>query len=102
MLDRHAMPLMSFDGSKSFIQDASRYLAGGVSSNFRLGMRPGPLAFTRAEGPFLYDVDDNRLVDYYLGMGPMILGHNPPAVAEAVRSAPEAGLLFGGERKTVV
>ena len=47
-------------------------------------MIPTPLVIERADGPFLFDVDGNRLIDYYLGMGPMILGHNPAAGARAV------------------
>ena len=87
----------SFEKSRAFIAEAANYLAGGVSSNFRLGMLPGPLAFERAEGPFLFDVDGNRLIDYYLGMGPMILGHNPVAVRQKVAQHMQHGILFGGQ-----
>jgi len=68
-----------------------------VSSNFRLGISPTPLVFTHAEGPYLHDIDGNRLIDYYLGMGPMILGHKPEAVVEAVRAQIDKGILFGGQ-----
>ena len=44
------MSALSFKKSEEFIAEASSCLAGGVSSNFRLGMLPGPLAFTKAEG----------------------------------------------------
>ena len=67
-----------FAGSREYLQRASHYLAGGVNSNFRLGISPTPLAFDHAEGAVLVDVDGNRLIDYYLGMGPMILGHRRP------------------------
>jgi glutamate-1-semialdehyde 2,1-aminomutase len=86
-----------FVGSADRIRQASRFLPGGVSSNFRLGIAPTPLVFERADGPYLYDIDGNRLIDYYLGMGPMILGHRPPAVVEAVRRQLERGILFGGQ-----
>ena len=56
------------------------FLPGGVSSNYRLGISPTPLVFDHAEGPYLFDVDGNQLIDYYLGMGPMILGHSPQVV----------------------
>jgi glutamate-1-semialdehyde 2,1-aminomutase len=91
------MSLLQFDTSSRLISDASEFLAGGVSSNFRLGMQPGPLVFTHAFGPFLIDADQNRLVDYYLGMGPMILGHNSPSVRQAVCRAMQDGVLFGGQ-----
>ncbi len=87
----------TFNGSVERIRQASRYLPGGVSSNFRLGISPTPLVFDHADGPFLYDIDGNRLIDYYLGMGPMILGHRPEAVVEAVRAQLERGILFGGQ-----
>lgn len=89
--------MKNFEKSRRLIAEASRYLPGGVNSNFRLGMVPTPLIFERGEGPYLYDVDGNRLVDYYLGMGPMILGHNPEPVLSAVRKQLEFGILFAGQ-----
>src|SRR5688572_25030492 len=87
----------SFERSKSLMHDASRFLPGGVSSNFRLGISPTPLVIQSGEGPYVIDADGNRLIDYYLGMGPMILGHNPPAVIEAVRRQLDRGILFAGQ-----
>ena len=89
--------MKSFEKSRRLINEASRYLPGGVNSNFRLGMVPSPLVFERGEGPYLYDVDGNCLIDYYLGMGPMILGHNPEPVLSAVREQLESGILFAGQ-----
>ena len=89
--------MISFDQSKKRLADFAKYLPGGVNSNFRLGMSPTPLVFERAEGPYLYDVDGNRLIDYYLGMGPMILGHNPEPVLNAVRAQLEHGILYAGQ-----
>lgn len=88
---------LSFQHSRDRIHLASRYLPGGVSSNFRLGISPTPLVFDHAEGPYLHDADGNRLIDYYLGMGPMILGHKPQAVVEAVQAQLGKGILFGGQ-----
>jgi glutamate-1-semialdehyde 2,1-aminomutase len=86
-----------FEESKRQIASAAQFLPGGVSSNFRLGMQPTPLVFEHAEGPYLHDIDGNRLIDYYLGMGPMILGHNPERVRKAAIAQMEKGLLFGGQ-----
>ena len=86
-----------FDESKRRIEAASRFMPGGVSSNFRHGISPTPLVFERAEGPWLFDVDGNRLIDYYLGMGPMILGHTPEPVLRAVAGQLERGILYGGQ-----
>ncbi len=91
------MPKYSFDKSRQRIAQASTYLAGGVSSNFRLGIAPTPLVIDHAQGPYLYDVDGNQLIDYYLGMGPMILGHSPEPVITAVQEQAARGLLYAGQ-----
>ncbi len=88
-----------FDESRRLIEAASRFMPAGVSSNFRVGMAPHPLVFERGEGPYLHDADGNRLVDYYLGMGPMILGHNPESVRRAVVAQLEHGILYGGQSR---
>ncbi len=95
--NRPDLPPARFDESQRRIAQMARFLPGGVSSNFRLGMLPHPLVFERADGPYLFDADGNRLVDYYLGMGPMILGHTPPVVREAVLAQLDRGLLYGGQ-----
>ena len=87
----------AFDGSRREMEEASRYLAGGVSSNFRLGISPTPLVFERGEGPFLFDTDGNRLIDYYLGMGPMVLGHTPHDVIAAATRQMQRGILYAGQ-----
>ena len=89
--------MISFNQSKKRLANFAKYLPGGVNSNFRMGISPTPLVFERAEGPYLYDVDGNRLIDYYLGMGPMILGHNPEPVLNAVRAQLEHGILYAGQ-----
>jgi len=76
---------------------ARQYLAGGVSSNFRLGIAPTPLVIQSGRGPYVIDADGNRLIDYYLGMGPMILGHNPQRVIEAAKAQLDQGILFAGQ-----
>lgn len=88
---------MSFAASAARVKAASALVPGGVNSNFRLGISPTPLVIERGEGPFLFDIDGNRLIDYYLGMGPMILGHNPPQVIQAVKAQLEHGLLFAAQ-----
>ncbi|MCY3898077.1 MAG: aminotransferase class III-fold pyridoxal phosphate-dependent enzyme [Caldilineaceae bacterium] len=97
---RQGMGLMTtFDGSRQLIAEASQSLPGGVNSNYRLGVAPTPLVFERGEGAYLYDADGNRLIDYYLGMGPMILGHNPAPVLEAVQEQLGSGILYAGQSR---
>ena len=83
--------------SVALYKEAVDLLAGGVSSNFRLGMQPVPLFFERGEGACLFDVDGNRYLDYALGMGPVILGHAPAAVTRAVADSLGQGQLFAGQ-----
>ena len=91
--------MTTFDGSRQLIAEASQHLPGGVNSNYRLGVAPTPLVFERGEGAYLYDADGNRLIDYYLGMGPMILGHNPAPVLEAVQAQLGSGILYAGQSR---
>ena len=91
--------MTTFDGSRQLIAEASQHLPGGVNSNYRLGVAPTPLVFERGEGAYLYDADGNRLIDYYLGMGPMILGHNPAPVLEAVQEQLGSGILYAGQSR---
>ncbi|MCC7283187.1 MAG: aspartate aminotransferase family protein [Acetobacteraceae bacterium] len=95
--NRPDQPLAVFDQSRKRIERASRFMPAGVSSNFRAGMLPHPLVFERASGPYLFDVDGNRLIDYYLGMGPMILGHDYAPVRRAVEAQLARGFLYGGQ-----
>jgi glutamate-1-semialdehyde 2,1-aminomutase len=88
---------LEFDESRRRLAAAAQHLAGGVSSNFRLGISPTPLVFDRAEGAFLIDADGNRIIDYYLGMGPMILGHTPADVIQAATAQMQKGILYGGQ-----
>jgi glutamate-1-semialdehyde 2,1-aminomutase len=96
-LNRPDAPFATFEESRRRIAHAAQFMPGGVSSNFRIGMAPHPLVFDRAEGPHLIDADGNRLIDYYLGMGPMILGHNAEAVRRAVADQLDRGFLYGGQ-----
>jgi glutamate-1-semialdehyde 2,1-aminomutase len=89
--------MTTFNISRQLLAEAAKQQPGGVNSNYRLGISPTPLVFDRAEGPYLYDVDDNRLIDYYLGMGPMILGHSPELVITAVEEQLRRGILFAGQ-----
>jgi glutamate-1-semialdehyde 2,1-aminomutase len=54
-----------------------------------------PFFTHRADGPYLWDVEGKRYIDYVGSWGPMIVGHNHPAVRKAVAEAIENGLSFG-------
>ncbi len=82
--------------SDSFIQ-AQNYIPGGVNSPVRAfkGVGGDPLFIDHASGPYLYDVDGHRYIDYVGSWGPMILGHAHPQVIMAVSEAIGKGLSFG-------
>ncbi|MBC7463939.1 MAG: aspartate aminotransferase family protein [Actinobacteria bacterium] len=88
---------MDFIGSKRAVDEGSAYVAGGVNSGYRTGLRPNPLVFTSAHGCRLTDIDGNELIDYFLGMGPMILGHSPHSVIEAAKNQLDVSLLVAGQ-----
>ena len=48
-----------------------------------------------SKGPYIYDLDGNRIVDFALGYGPMILGHNHPEVVKAVKAQVGKGTMYG-------
>ncbi|MEE8428684.1 MAG: glutamate-1-semialdehyde 2,1-aminomutase [Gammaproteobacteria bacterium] len=83
--------------SHKLFEEAKRYIAGGVNSPVRAfnGVGGEPVFFARGEGPYLYDVDGNRYIDYVGSWGPMIAGHCHPVVISAVQEAVSAGLGFG-------
>ncbi len=85
---------MSSDASSKLFEVAKRLMPGGVSSPVR-AISPYPFYVSRAEGPYLWDVDGNKLIDYCLAYGPMILGHRNPVVMERVIDQLERGWLFG-------
>jgi len=69
----------------SLFERARAVTPGGVNSGTR-GLQD-PIVWERADGAYLYDSDGNRYLDYHAAFGPIILGHNHPAVNEAVAQA---------------
>ncbi|MBZ0088486.1 MAG: glutamate-1-semialdehyde 2,1-aminomutase [Thermomonas sp.] len=88
---------MKTDRSHALFARAQRLLPGGVNSPVRAFKSVGgePFFAQRAEGPFVYDADGNRYIDYAGSWGPMIVGHNHPKVLDAVIAAARDGLSFG-------
>src|SRR5256714_2269751 len=76
---------------------AQRTIPAGVNSPVRAFRSVGgtPRFFVRGEGPYLWDADGQRYIDYVGSWGPAIVGHAHPAVVAAVQSAAARGLSFG-------
>ena len=83
--------------SSTLFQRASAIMPGGVDSPVRAFGAVGgdPFFASHAEGACIWDVDGHRYIDYVGSWGPMIVGHNHPAVREAVLDAVGRGLSFG-------
>ena len=83
---------------------ARQVIPGGVNSPARAFGAVGgtPLFIARADGPYLFDIDGNRYLDFIGSWGPMILGHCHPAIIEAVMAAVRNGSSYGApcERET--
>jgi len=84
-------------GSDALFEAAKQRIPGGVNSPVRAFKAVGgtPVFIDRAEGPYLFDVDGKRYIDYVLSWGPMLLGHAHPDVLNAVRKQLDKGLSFG-------
>jgi glutamate-1-semialdehyde 2,1-aminomutase len=84
--------------SRALFELAGEHLAGGVGSGTRsprAGWKPHPLFVDHASGSRVIDVDGNEYIDYQMGQGPLILGHRPRAVIDAVtRTISERGSMF--------
>jgi glutamate-1-semialdehyde 2,1-aminomutase len=88
---------MSAEKSRQLFATAQQFIPGGVNSPVRAFKSVGgdPLFIARGEGAYLYDVDGNRYVDYVCSWGPLILGHAPKPVVEAVQQAVTRGASYG-------
>ena len=83
--------------SQQLFNHAQEIIPGGVNSPVRAfnGVGGTPCFIKRAEGAYIYDADDNAYIDYVGSWGPMILGHNHPAILDAVIKTAQNGLSFG-------
>lgn len=83
--------------SAALFESARARIPGGVNSPVRAfsGVGGTPVFFTRGEGPYLWDADDNRYIDYIGSWGPMIMGHSFPPVVAAVQAQVAEAIGFG-------
>jgi glutamate-1-semialdehyde 2,1-aminomutase len=83
--------------SAAAFERVKKLIPGGVNSPARAFGAVGgtPLFIARGEGPYLFDMDGNRYLDFIGSWGPMILGHCHPAVIEATMAAVRKGSSYG-------
>ncbi|MFN0100707.1 MAG: aspartate aminotransferase family protein [Bryobacteraceae bacterium] len=95
--EREARVRANTPGSLAAYERSRKSLAGGVSTALRAAAKPYPMFYSHGEGPWIVDVDGNRFIDYTLAWGPLILGHAPAAVNEAVTAQLTQGHTFGAQ-----
>jgi glutamate-1-semialdehyde 2,1-aminomutase len=85
------------NANQTLFERACARIPGGVNSPARSYRSVGgtPIALEHAEGPYVWDVDGHRYVDYVGSFGPAIVGHAHPHVVEAVQQAASKGLSLG-------
>ncbi|MDO6763621.1 glutamate-1-semialdehyde 2,1-aminomutase [Agarivorans sp. 1_MG-2023] len=90
--------------SEQLFSQAQQTIPGGVNSPVRAfnGVGGTPVFIERADGARIYDADGNNYIDYVGSWGPMILGHNHPAIRQAVIDAAAKGLSFGAPTATEI
>lgn len=83
--------------SDELFKAARRVLPGGVNSPVRAFRSVGrsPIFIKKAQGPYVWDEDGNRYVDYVLSYGPLIAGHAHPVVVEAIQQQATRGTSYG-------
>jgi glutamate-1-semialdehyde 2,1-aminomutase len=87
-----------FAGSLAAHQRARAVIPGGITHDGR-HLKPFPPYIARAEGGHKWDVDGHELIDFVVGHGALILGHNEPSVVEAVRATLDLGTHFGASHE---
>ena len=88
---------MQYQRSSALFDEAQKVIPGGVNSPVRAFKAVGgnPIFVKSAKGAYLYDEDDNQLIDYISSWGPMILGHAHEPVIKAVTERAKSGTSFG-------
>src|SRR3974390_1687426 len=83
--------------SEALFVRAQQVIPGGVNSPVRAFRSVGgtPPFIQRGRGSRIVDVDGNEYIDYVCSWGPLILGHCPPPVIDAIRGVLETGTSFG-------
>ena len=77
---------------------AQKHLVGGAVAGGRYNpLLARPLYVSRGDGSRFWDVDGREYIDFFTGSGATFLGHNHPAINDAIRQALEVGIICNGE-----
>lgn len=88
---------MKTEQSEILFDQAQSLIPGGVNSPVRAFRSVGgtPRFIERGQGAYIWDADNNRYIDYVLSWGPLILGHAPARVVQAIQQAAARGTSYG-------
>src|SRR5215472_11907226 len=88
---------MKTSRSEALFAQAQARIPGGVNSPVRAfrGVGGVPRFIARGEGSRIFDADGNSYIDYVCSWGPLLLGHRPAPVMDALRQTLEGGTSFG-------
>lgn len=88
---------MKSDRSQTWFERAQKVIPGGVNSPVRAfrGVGGVPRFIERGQGSRIFDTDGNSYIDYVGSWGPMLLGHRPQPVIDALREVLDVGTSFG-------
>ena len=87
---------MNHATSRDLYDRALSVLPGGVNSTVRAAPRPYPSFIERGDGGHVVDADGNRYIDWVMGLGPLLFGHDLPEPAQAaIQSQASAGPMYG-------
>lgn len=88
---------MEHTKSQQAFAEAQQYIPGGVNSPVRSFRSVGgiPPFISGGKGSRIYDIDGNEYIDYVLSYGPLLMGHVPDCVTEAIKAAAEKGTSYG-------
>lgn len=89
---------LDFSRSEQLFKQAEEVIVGGVNSPSRSYKAVGggaPIFMKKAKGPYFWDEDDNKYIDYLAAYGPIITGHAHPHITKAIQQAAEDGVLYG-------
>ncbi|HEX6491410.1 MAG TPA: aspartate aminotransferase family protein [Gaiellaceae bacterium] len=87
--------------SRAMYERAQGSLAGGVASSYQL-RKPWPIYLERGEGPWVWDVDGSKMLDFHNGFGSMTQGHAHPAIVRAVEERVRLGTHFAAPTEDAI
>lgn len=88
---------MIFEKSYKLWKRATLVIPGGINSNVRSNWEPHPVFYSHGNGCRVWDVDGNEFIDYVLARGPLLYGHSPKPILDAMKDQLDRGMMYAGQ-----